>query len=175
MSIKSSPENLKPRPEIDSSNPLVAAEYKSLRDEMLKRMEFRYQIINLTLVSAGTLLATGVHEGTTSSVLLVYPLLGAFLAAGWAHNGNAVVPLARYIRDELETKTIGLGWEKYLRAHPDRRYIYDDLGLINAAGIFLHTRNIAPIIGGAKNRAAPLKPIESGLIVAHLVCNFFSG
>ena len=101
----------KPNVPADPTNPLVAAEYKALRDEILNRINFRYQLLNLTLISAGTLLATGVHADVSAAVLLVYPILGAFLAAGWVHNGNTIIPLARYIRDELEVKYGGLGWE----------------------------------------------------------------
>ncbi len=139
--------------ETDSSGQLVAAEYKALRDEILKRIEFRYQLLNITLISAGTLLAAGVHADVSAAVLLVYPILAAFLAAGWVHNGDAIVPLARYIREELENKHGRLGWESYLKTHPDRRFLYEDLGLIYAAGIFLSTQLIALILGALKATA----------------------
>lgn len=60
---------------------LVATKYKALRDEIVKRLEFRYQIINLTLVVAGTFLTIGVQANMPASVLLVYPLLASFLIA----------------------------------------------------------------------------------------------
>src|SRR5512135_1535776 len=124
--------NAKPSLPADPANPLVAAEYKALRDEILNRIEFRYQLLNLTLISAGTLLAAGVHADVSAAVLLVYPILAAFLAAGWVHNGNAIVPLARYIRDELEGDHTGLGWERYLTTHANRRFLYEGLGLVYA-------------------------------------------
>jgi len=139
----------------DQLHPLVAAEYKALRDELLKRVEFRYQLINLTLVSAGTLLAAGTHDGVSASVLLIYPILAAFLAAGWTHNGNAILPLARYIREEMEAKHMGIGWETYLKSHPSGRFLYEDLGLIYAAGIFLSTQLIAFILGALRATSSP--------------------
>lgn len=138
----------------DQLHPLIAAEYKALRDELLKRIEFRYQIINLTLVSAGTLLAAGTRDGVSASVLLVYPLVAAFLASGWTHNGDAIIPIARYIREELEVKIVGSGWESYLSRHPDRRFLYEDLGVIYAAGIFLSTQLIALTLGALKATAS---------------------
>src|SRR5215475_3476375 len=94
---------------VDPANPLVAAEYKALRDEILKRVEFRYQLLNLTLISAGTLLGAGLNTNS-APVLLVYPIVGAFLAAGWAHNGEAITTMVKYVRDELEGAHTGLGW-----------------------------------------------------------------
>ena len=139
----------------DSNNPLVAAEYKALRDEILNRLNFRYQLLNLTLIIAGTLLAAGVHADVSAAVLLVYPLLAAFLAAGWVHNGHTIVPLSRYIRDELEGKYSGPGWESYLQSHADRRFLYEGLGLIYAAGIFLSTAIISLVLGVLKTTGSP--------------------
>src|SRR5579871_3179802 len=113
MSSESPTHKTQPVSSGDPTNPLVAAEYKALRDEMLNRINFRYQLLNLTLIIAGTLLAAGVHADVSAAVLLIYPLLAAFLAAGWVHNGNTIVPLSQYIRDELEAKYSGLGWETY--------------------------------------------------------------
>jgi len=137
----------KPALHSDPNNPLVAAEYKALRDEILNRVNFRYQLLNLTLIIAGTLLAAGVHADVSAAVLLVYPLLAAFLAAGWVHNGNTIIPLSQYIRDELEAKYSGLGWETYLHSHADRRFLYEGLGLIYAAGIFLSTAIVSLVLG----------------------------
>jgi len=139
----------------DSTNPLVAAEYKALRDELLNRLNFRYQLLNLTLIIAGTLLAAGVHADVSAAVLLVCPLLAAFLAAGWVHNGNTIIPLSRYIRDELEVKYSGLGWEHYLQKHADHRFLYEGLGLVYAAGIFLSTSIISLVLGLLKTTGSP--------------------
>ena len=73
---------------VDSANPLVAAEYKALRDEILKRVEFRYQLLNITLISAGTLLGAGLNANS-APVLLVYPILAAFLAGGVARSARS--------------------------------------------------------------------------------------
>lgn len=140
---------------VDPANPLVAAEYKALRDEILKRVEFRYQLLNITLISAGTLLGAGLNANS-APVLLVYPIVAAFLAGGWAHNGEAIATMVKYVREELEESHTGLGWESYLLKHPDRHFIYRGLGLIYAAGIFLTTQFIALILGLVKAGAAPV-------------------
>src|SRR5260370_8962433 len=120
----------------DRTNPLVAAEYKALRDEILARLGVRYQLLNLTLISAGTLLGAGL-SAKSAPFLLVYPILGLFLAAGWAHNGDAIVQMARYIRDELEATHPGLGWETYLETHPDWPFPSPWRAVYFSAGIFL--------------------------------------
>ena len=161
----------KPNLPIDPANPLVAAEYKALRDEMLSRISFRYQLLNLTLISAGTLLATGVHADVSAAVLLVYPILAAFLAAGWVHNGQTVIPLARYIRDELEMKYGSLGWESYLHTHADHRFLYEGLGLLYAGGIFLSTQLVSLILGLLKTTGTPTDAV---LIVGDVIAIIFT-
>jgi hypothetical protein len=161
----------KPSLPADPTNPLVAAEYKALRDEMLSRISFRYQLMNLTLISAGTLLAAGVHADVSAAVLLVYPILAAFLAAGWVHNGNSIIPLARYIRDELEVKYGGLGWEDYLHTHADRRFLYEGLGLLYAGGIFLSTQLVSLILGILKTTGTPTEIV---LIVGDSIAILFT-
>ena len=150
--------------EADPTNPLVAAEYKALRDEILKRVEFRYQLLNLTLISAGTLLGAGLNTNS-APVLLVYPIVGAFLAAGWAHNGEAITTMVKYVREELEDAHTGLGWENYLLKHPDRHFLYRGLGLIYAAGIFLTTQFIALMLGLIKATSAPVDYQNTDLVL----------
>ncbi len=157
------------------NNPLVAAEYRALRDELLNRLNFRYQLLNLTLIIAGTLLAAGVHADVSAAVLLVYPLLAAFLAAGWVHNGNTIVPLTRYIRDELEVKYSGLGWESYLYTHADHRFLYEGLGLIYAAGIFLSTSIVSLVLGLLKTTGNPtdiVLTVLDGIAIVFVVVIF---
>lgn len=76
-----------PAQEKDGDTTTTLTEYKALRDEIVKRIEFRYQIINLILIVAGTFLTVGVQASIPASVLLVYPILALFLISGWAHNG----------------------------------------------------------------------------------------
>ena len=76
----------------------MVTEYQALRSEILKRIEFRYQLINLILIVAGTFLTVGLQPNISASMLLVYPILALFLVAGWVHNGVATLRIARYIR-----------------------------------------------------------------------------
>lgn len=121
---------------------LVAEEYNALREEILKHIEFRYQLINLTLISAGTLLAAGVQDGVSPSVLLVYPLLSSFLAAGWVYNGKATLEIGTYIKEEIEAKNVGANWETYqFRKYPIGEHA-GLLGTLSAWGIFLGSQII---------------------------------
>ena len=146
---------------------LVAAEYNALRNEIVKRLEFRYQIINLALIVAGTFLTVGVQASMPASVLLVYPLLALFLIAAWAHNGIASLHIGRYIREHIERKATGLGWETFLKEQaPQLPRPYGFLGTISTAGLILTTQLLAVALALLKGN---FSTIEIVLLVCSLV------
>ena len=59
---------------------MLAAEYTSLREEIIKRIEIQHQLLSLALIAPGTVLAIGFQSGS-ASLLFVYPVLGMFLSA----------------------------------------------------------------------------------------------
>jgi hypothetical protein len=126
---------------------LVVSEYKALRDEIMKRLEFRYQTVTLILIVSGTFLSVGVQTAVPASVLLVYPLLALFLIAAWAHNGVATLRIARYIREHIELKTHGLRWETYLKEEaPHLPQPYGFLGTVSTTGLVLGTQLLAVVL-----------------------------
>ena len=130
---------------IDNSVALLTAEYTTLRDETIKRIELGHQLISLTLVVVGAFLSVGLQPGIPASVLLVYPLLALFLAAGWAHNDLRVRQITAYII-ELENRPIGLEWVHFLmdlRPHVGFSRV---LGVLSASGVFLITQLIALLL-----------------------------
>jgi hypothetical protein len=125
---------------------LVVAEYSALRDEIMKRSEFRYQITSLTVIAAGTIFTFGLQLDSPASILLVYPVLALFLAGIWAHNVRASRMVAIYIKENIENKVAGLGWESWLAKKQ-----FSILGILSTIGIFLSTQVVAVILGLLKS------------------------
>jgi hypothetical protein len=118
-------------------------EYKTLRDEILRRIDSRQQVISITLTIAGAFL--GIGWGTDGAVaLLIYPLLALLLAAGWAQNEMRIRQLNSYIRNHLETIIPGLGYERYSREQDiTSRLGAWPLDVLAIGGIFLLTQMMA--------------------------------
>ncbi|MFM7220961.1 MAG: DNA-binding protein [Nodosilinea sp.] len=72
-------------------------EYTSIRDEILKRMELRLQIMSVTLTLAGAFIGFGVSNTLLS---LVYPPLAALLAMLWVQNDTRSRQLGKYIQSD---------------------------------------------------------------------------
>lgn len=104
----------------------VLEEYKTLREETLKRVELRNQIINLALIATGALLTVGASQNGPRTALLVYPVIGLFFAAGYSYNYIMLVEIGRYLREDLEKagdpehKRLSIGWATYLKPHHDK-------------------------------------------------------
>jgi uncharacterized membrane protein YfcA len=128
---------------VSETHPLLLAQYNALREEILKRVELRYQIVSLTLIVFGTTLSFGLQAHSSSTVLL-YPIIALFLAASWIHNGFGIKEIGNYIRDQIES-TVGediIGWEHRVRSQRKR---LGGLGLsfLSAGGVFIGTSLLA--------------------------------
>ena len=123
-------------------------EYDALRQEILKRIELRQQIILLTLTIAGVSFSL---SDTNYIITLLYPTLAFFLALGWVQNDLRIRDIARYIREEIEVQCESLHYEKHLlerkKSHPDDRWVRT---ILSHGGIFMTTQIIAIIIGISK-------------------------
>lgn len=125
---------------------LVVAEYTSLRGEIVKRIEIQHQLISLALIAPGTVLALG-FQTNSSSLLLVYPLLGMFLSAVWLSNSFAIHDLAAYLQSHIQPpagKDHAI-WEQF-RVSTDTRH----LGLLHfwgTRGLFIGTEFLALLAG----------------------------
>ncbi|MBI5353472.1 MAG: hypothetical protein HZB50_12600 [Chloroflexi bacterium] len=146
----------------------VDLEYNSLRGEILKRIELRQQIISITLTLAGIFLSFGL---STDTVAMIYPPLAAFLAIAWAQNDLRIRDLATYIRENLETVPIGLGYETYVQRARQKnkklstwRYV-----VISHTGIFIFTQLMAIGIELLKSMPIVLTPLKWVLLVIDLI------
>jgi 8-oxo-dGTP diphosphatase len=99
----------------------ILAEYSALREEILKHADMRLQLLYFTLVVASAFMGVGT-QFNEPNVLLVYPILAAFLAAAWAHSDIRSGQLGEYVRTHIESSLPGTGWEAYLRREYTKRY-----------------------------------------------------
>lgn len=146
----------------------VDLEYSFLRNEILKRIELRQQIISITLTLAGIFLSFGL---ATDAVALIYPPLATFLALGWAQNDFRIRDLAVYIRENLETKSSGLRYETYVQ---EKRTSNNNFGswrfvVISHSGIFIFTQLMAMGIGLLKFMPIVLSPLKSILLIIDVI------
>jgi hypothetical protein len=57
---------------------LIIAEYNAMREEILKLVENQHQILSLSLIAPGTILAIG-FQTRNASIMYLYPILALFL------------------------------------------------------------------------------------------------
>lgn len=88
------------------------AEYSALREEILKRIEFQNNVLNWTLVIAGSVV-TFALQLNNAMILLLYPLIAFGLSASWEQNNLRIRQLGVYIRKRIETTASNGGWEQY--------------------------------------------------------------
>ncbi len=146
----------------------VGLEYNSLRSEILKRIELRQQIISITLTLAGIFLSFGL---TTDTVALIYPPLAAFLSIGWAQNDFRIRDLATYIRENLETMPIGLGYETHAQQErtQNRRLGAWRFVVISHTGIFVFTQVMAVGIELLRSMPLVITPLKWVLLVVDVM------
>lgn len=124
----------------DDERAALMAEYATLREEMIKRIDLRQQLMSMTLTLAAVFLGVGLG---TNSIALIYPVIAALLALAWSQNDFRTRRAAEYIRDRLETRIKGLGWETYCQQQRrDWRQVVFAHG-----GIFLTTQAMAVVVG----------------------------
>jgi hypothetical protein len=86
----------------DHFRAFLQMEYTTLRGELIKRLEFKQRLLEITLVSAAAILTINVTGAEFSRVLLAYPILVMFLALVWVHHDSRLQDLASYIKERIE-------------------------------------------------------------------------
>jgi hypothetical protein len=152
-----------PRKIDHTAKPGYGWEYSAIRNEILKRIEMRQQLISITLTLAGIFLSFGLSN---EMVTLVYPPLAMFLAFGWAQNDFRIRRMGRYIRENLESLEIGLNYESQMQ---EDRQIDTSLAtwrfvVISHSGIFLFTQVMAIGIDILQSGLL-FTPLRTGLLV----------
>ncbi len=130
---------------------LRIAEYQALREEVIKRLEFMYQINALALVAPGAISAFGI---STSNALLffIYPILAFILAVLWSQHDRRCREIGYYICTCIEPHfdMYGLkhgGWEHYMQRTRTKHKRFDLDSVWAALGIFVGTEVLAIGIG----------------------------
>jgi hypothetical protein len=140
--------------ETDGTAARNVEEYKSLRDETLKRIDARNQTLSFTLVFAASMFTLALGTNGYASALLVYPVVAFFFATAFAYNSLMLIEIGGYLRT-LETDIPGLGWANYLKP----RYAYIEiLELISSAGLFVGTECIGLLLYYADDRSRQVVP-----------------
>jgi hypothetical protein len=118
----------------ERENAFLLAQYTSLREEVLKRIELQHQIVLGALVAVGTILTVGATE---SSILLVYPFLALFLALAWSQNDHRNRQITQYLAacEERFLSDASIGWEH--RRSSSRLWIFGSRKVFAARGIFI--------------------------------------
>ncbi len=136
---------------------LIVEQYRSLREEIIQRVQARQQMWYVLLFIAGTFFTIGVQPGIAAWTILLYPLITLFFSTNWAHNDTRIDQITWYIQHEIEKPLQFMGWETY-RTQKFRRKLWAKKqhhplalvpGLItfSARGVFLTTQLMALGIG----------------------------
>lgn len=96
-------------------------QYRSLREEIIQRVQARQQMWYVLLLMAGTFLTIGVQPGIAAWTVLLYPILALFFAANWSHNNTRIDQITWYIQQEIEELFHLPGWETYRTRHFRRK------------------------------------------------------
>jgi len=146
---------------------VIVTEYKALRDEILKRLDFRYQLLNLILIVAGTFLTIGLQKDNPASILLIYPVLSLFLTASWAHNGVTILRIGEYIQERLAGDFGEFGWEAFYWKQEPLSVASGFLGKVASSGLIITTQILA--IG-----LAVLKSNFTAIDIVLLICSLIA-
>jgi len=163
-----------PTQKIDKNN--IMLEYNALRDEILKRIELRQQIISITLVLLTAILSVtfaqeGLKENFSTlkipSLAFIYPPIATSLALGWIQHEYRINLLGYYIHEHIEKSIPCLGWEKHVIINTSEgsklKWYYI---LLSHGGVFIWTEIIAIIVGIFMFRNTSL---ESGFIALDIL------
>jgi len=125
-------------------------EYKTLRNDIQQRIQFRFQISGLLLIAMSVLFPLGLQgEAPSSMPLFIYPVIALFLTLSWVHQGVIVIKVARYIRDEIEPKLPGLAWEQTIKRESQRFSGFGLLGTFATSGLIVISQILAITLGWA--------------------------
>ena len=128
----------------------MIAQYQSLRDEIIKRIEMEHQLVGLAMIAAGTVLAAGV-QGNRAYIILLLPPITFFLATAWAQNDRRIREISTFIRSQIESRADQkvLWWETYKGT---REGMSGSLNLVAANSLFIGIQMMAFILGASLSK-----------------------
>jgi len=118
-------------------------EYSFLREQFLKRIEMRHQVVEFTLTIAGAFLGVALTKGVPSSIALVFPPIATFLAMEWIYIDIRQAQTIEYLlKLEKKIPELELGWEEFKEGSGGFRYAVGSHG-----GVFIFTQLLTIIVG----------------------------
>jgi len=123
---------------------LALSEYQSLREEILKRSDFRFRIISFFLLIAGTMISLGLQPKSPSYVLFAFPIIGCFLASLWVHNLSWGSRAADFIKHDIYKK---FNWQPGWENHEPHFKSYLTRTTFSVRGIFIGTQTMTILLG----------------------------
>lgn len=126
------------------SSPGLELEYNAAKQEVLKRIDVRYQIISITITVAGAFYGFG--WGSGSIIILIFPVISFCLALGWIQNEMRIKHLNDYIYEGLGKSLPGLGWSAYIREKAPQMNTWFS-PLLSPGSVFLLIHTIAVALG----------------------------
>lgn len=134
-------------------NALVAAEYVSLRSEIVKLIDLQAQLVSLTVISTGAIIGVAVQV-KSASLAFVYPVLALILGISWLNHALAG-RIAKYLSQDFEPRCGDgvLGWERFVRRNPLR---FGMLGYWGVRSVFMGSSLVALLIGWTLIKARTL-------------------
>jgi hypothetical protein len=110
-------------PEESHDGPL--AEFVALRAELLQRAANQAHLMSLQLTAVGAILSLAIARGSLRGLALVIPLVGYSLYSRYVDDALTVIRIARYIRDDLDSRVPGgLRWERWLAQDAGRSSLH---------------------------------------------------
>src|SRR5262245_45055992 len=119
-------------------------EYNAAKQEVLKRIDVRYQIISITITIAGAFYGFGWSSG--SIIILIFPVIGFCLALGWMQNELRIKHLNDYIYNDLSRTLPGLGWNAYINDKAPKLNMWFS-PLLSPGSVFILIQAIAVLLG----------------------------
>jgi len=90
-------------------------EFRALRAEIDRRSTAQQAIVGLQLTASATIVGTAAAHPSVSVILFVLGPLSFFLALAWTDHHAGIHLLARYIRERIEPRFPGMGWQGWYR------------------------------------------------------------
>lgn len=140
-------------------------EFNSLREELIKRIEMRQNVVALVVTSAGVLLGFSIK---TPPLAFLFPPLSLFLCLMWAQNDVRALQITDYLQT-LENEHTKLGWTTFYRRVQGQGSLISGLpfSVFAPGGIFILTSLLAFGIGCSEWPS-------STLYVSLLMCDILS-
>jgi 8-oxo-dGTP diphosphatase len=159
----------------------LLAEYGALREEVLKRIELRYQSLNLAIAATGLFVGAVAGGLVPPITLLLYPPLALCITIAWSHSDIRISQIAEYVMEQIEQPLSGINWEHWLRKRYDEvpHPVYRRFTELSALGVFMGTQILTMLvavfvrlIGVTNQLPLPSKavlPVYAFLIVADAI------